>query len=65
MPKITIDYDFNGIPRKNTEDIKIKIVDLTYCGGRFLAVSGYGKNEMSLSIEDTELEDVIQFKGEA
>jgi hypothetical protein len=75
MPKITIDYDFNGIPRKTTEDIKIKIINLTYCDGRFLNVSGYGENEISfsidfskifsISVEDTELKDVVQFKGEA
>jgi hypothetical protein len=75
MPKISIDYDFSGIPRKTTEDLKIKTIHLLHHGGRTLHVTAYGKNEISfeidfnkifsISIEDTEFKDVIQFKGEA
>jgi hypothetical protein len=75
MPKISIDYDFNGIPRKTTEDLKIKTIHLLHCRGRDLNISEYGENEISfsidfnkifsISIEDTEFKDIIQFKGEA
>jgi hypothetical protein len=72
MPKISIDYNFNGIPRKTTEDLKIKTIHLLHHEGRDLHVSGYTKNEISfvidftkifsISVEDTEFKDVIQFK---
>jgi hypothetical protein len=72
MPKISIDYDFNGIPRKTTEDLKIKTIHLLHHEGRNLHISGYSKNEISfvidfckifsISIEGTEFKDVIQFK---
>jgi hypothetical protein len=72
MPKFTIDYDFNGISRKTMEDIKIKKIHLLHHGGRDLHISAYGKDEVSfvidfkkifsISIEDTEFNDVIQFK---
>jgi nitrogenase molybdenum-iron protein alpha/beta subunit len=73
MPKISIDYDLKGIPRKTTEDLKIKIIHLLHHGGRDLHISGYSKNEISfvidfskifsISVEDTEFKDVIQFKS--
>jgi hypothetical protein len=74
MPKFSIDYDLNGIPRKTTEDLKIKTIHLLHCKGRGLNISGYSENEISfsigfskifsISIEDTEFKDVIQFKEE-
>jgi hypothetical protein len=75
MPKISVDYDFKGIPRKTTEDIKIKTIHLLHYKDSDLHDVGYNEEEISfsidfnkifsISIEDTELKDVIQYKGEA